>query len=125
VEKMDINDPKIHLPVVMAANAEAVRSRFWPKLRRALAHIPFAGDLLAAYYCAMDPLTPVRVKGVLFAALAYFILPADIIPDFIAGLGFTDDLTVLGTAIALVRSHMTDAHRTKADLVLIRIRNAG
>lgn len=120
---MKIDDPKIHLPMVVAANAKTVRDRFWPKLRRTFVRVPFASDLLAAYYCAMDPLTPTRVKALLFAALAYFILPTDIVPDFIAGLGFTDDLTVLISTIALVRGNMTDTHREKAANILSEIRN--
>ena len=60
--------------------------------------IPFAEDLAAAYFCAVDPATPSRVKGILFAALAYFVMPVDFIPDFITGLGFTDDAAVFAMA---------------------------
>ena len=76
--------------------------------------MPFAERAVAGYYCAFDPATPVRVKGILLAALAYFIMPVDIIPDMILGLGFTDDLTVLATAYALIQSHMKDEHWEKA-----------
>ncbi|HUD50744.1 YkvA family protein, partial [Parvibaculum sp.] len=41
-------------------------------------------------------------------------LPTDIIPDFIAGLGFTDDASVLMAAIGLVSSHLKPAHREAA-----------
>lgn len=91
-----------------------VRSNFWPKLQQNLARIPFADEVLAAWYCATDLNTPLRVKGTLFAALAYFILPFDIIPDVILGLGFTDDLAVLMTALTLVKSHVTQVHRDRA-----------
>lgn len=121
---MDINDPRIQLPAVVARNEQAVRRRFWPKLRRSLAYIPFAPDLLAAYYCAMDPQTPARVKAVLLAALAYFVLPVDIIPDFIVGLGFSDDLTVILTAVTMVRGHMTQTHTEKATHHLNQLKDA-
>ncbi len=121
---MDIDDTEIHLPAVIAANEKTVRARFWTRLRQNLGRIPFAPDLLAAYYCAFDPETPVRVKAVLMAALAYFALPTDIIPDFIAGLGFTDDLTVLVTTIALVRGHMTGMHREKAAHYLAHLKDS-
>ena len=52
-----------------------------------LARIPFAEDLVAAYYCALDRDTPGYVRAVLFGALAYFVLPIDVVPDFLAGLG--------------------------------------
>lgn len=119
---MDINGPGIQLPAIVARNERTVRGRFWPKIQGCLAYIPFAPDLLAAYYCAMDPQTPARVKAVLLGALAYFVLPADIIPDFLAGLGFTDDLTVLLTATTLVQGHITQSHREKAELQLNRLK---
>ena len=42
-----------------------------------------------------DPRTPVGLKGLLMAALAYVVLPVDLIPDAIPILGQADDLTVL------------------------------
>ena len=102
----------------MANNETLVRRDFWTKIKRYARQVPFAEDAVAAYYCALDPKTPARVKGVLLAALAYFILPVDAIPDFILGLGFTDDATVLLTAIMMVKSHVTDDHRRRARLVL-------
>ena len=81
------------------------------KLARAL---PFAEDALAAYHCVRDPATPTRVRLILMAALAYFVMPLDAIPDYIPLLGFTDDAAVLATAIAAVKNAMTPEHRTKA-----------
>jgi uncharacterized membrane protein YkvA (DUF1232 family) len=42
-----------------------------------------------------DPRTPVGLKAMLVAALAYVVLPVDLIPDMIPILGQADDLTVL------------------------------
>ena len=72
-----------------------VRRDFWAKLKRFAGQVPFVEDLVAAYYCALDPATPMRVRGMLLAALAYFILPFDLVPDMIAGLGFADDAALL------------------------------
>src|SRR5712692_6190408 len=74
-----------------AERERKVRRDFWAKLKRFAGHVPFVEDIVAAYYCALDPATPMRVRGMLLAALAYFILPFDLIPDLIAGLGFADD----------------------------------
>jgi uncharacterized membrane protein YkvA (DUF1232 family) len=98
--------------------SESVKRRFWSTFRKAARYIPFAEELVAAYYCALDPTTPTRVRAVLIGALAYFVLPFDAIPDFVAGIGFTDDATVLLAAIALVRSHITADHRERARRVL-------
>lgn len=100
----------------------AIARDFWPKLKKSLSHIPFAEDALAAYYCAFDSATPLKVKGILLAALAYFILPFDVIPDFILGLGFTDDMAVLYAAMAAIRGHITQDHRDRAKQALEKMR---
>lgn len=92
----------------------AFRRQFWRKARSVAVSIPFAEDLLAAYYCAFDHGTPLPVKVSLVGALAYFVLPADIIPDVLPVLGFTDDATVLATAINLVKGHIRPEHRVAA-----------
>ncbi len=99
-----------------------VSKDFWPKLKKSLASIPFAEEVVASYYCAFDPATPIKVRGILLGALAYFIMPLDVIPDFILGLGFTDDMAVLYTAISMIRSHMTQAHRDKAKMTLEKLK---
>lgn len=95
-------------------NDSALRRSFWHKLRRVAAHIPFAEDLLAAYYCAFDRDTPLPVKATLIGALAYFVLPVDAVPDVLPVVGFTDDAAVLAAAIKLVASHIRPAHRDAA-----------
>lgn len=103
-----------------AGNEEIVRRGFWKKLRRFAAQLPFAEDLLAAYYCAFDRDTPLQVKAALLGALAYFVLPFDAIPDMLPMLGFADDAAVLATALRLVASHMRPQHRAAARAALAR-----
>ena len=88
--------------------------RLWKKLARFAARLSFADELVASWYCATDPATPMRVKAVLLGALAYFLLPADAIPDILAVVGFTDDAAVLMAAIGSVASHMRPEHREAA-----------
>lgn len=95
-------------------NDEALRRKFWRKLGAVLAHVPFAEDLLTAYYCAFDRQTPLPVKASLVGALAYFVLPIDAVPDLLPVLGFTDDAAVLAAAIKLVTSHIRPEHRDAA-----------
>ncbi|MEH6545264.1 MAG: YkvA family protein [Sneathiella sp.] len=95
-----------------------VMREFGQKLRRNVGKIPFADDVTASFYCAVDGKSPAFMKAILFGALAYFIMPADVIPDFIAGLGFTDDASVLIAAMTMVNRHITDEHRNKADAFL-------
>lgn len=90
------------------------RDGFWRTVKKAARYVPFMEDVVAAYYCAMDKETPLRAKGIILAALGYFILPADTIPDMILGLGFTDDIAVLTAALAAVRAHVKPSHRLAA-----------
>jgi uncharacterized membrane protein YkvA (DUF1232 family) len=99
----------------------ALRHSFWRKTRRVAERIPFAEDLLAAYYCAFDRDTPLAVKATLIGALAYFVLPVDAIPDMLPVIGFTDDAAVLATAIKLVTSHMRPEHRQAARDALVKL----
>ena len=104
----------------LAEDRESVRKRFWIKLKKVAAQLPFTEDLLAAYYCAFDKQTPRHVQVALLGAIAYFILPFDFIPDMMPVLGFTDDAAVLATAIRLVATHITDDHREAARAALKR-----
>jgi uncharacterized membrane protein YkvA (DUF1232 family) len=101
-----------------------LRRDFWRKLRGVLAHVPFAEDLLAAYYCAFDRATPMQVKASLIAAIAYFVLPFDAIPDMLPIIGFTDDAAVLAATIKLVASHITPEHRQAAREKLQELRRS-
>jgi uncharacterized membrane protein YkvA (DUF1232 family) len=117
---MDFDPADIDGVSRLANDRESLRKRFWIKFKRVVARLPFAEDLLAAYYCAFDKQTPRHVQAALLGALAYFVLPFDFIPDMLPVLGFTDDAAVLATAIRLVASHITPEHRDAARAVLKR-----
>jgi uncharacterized membrane protein YkvA (DUF1232 family) len=105
------------------ARGEARMQRdFWHKAGRVAARLPFAEDLLAAYYCAFDRATPMHVKAALFGALAYFVLPFDFVPDILPFLGFTDDAAVLLTALRMVAGHLRPEHRDAARAALERMK---
>jgi uncharacterized membrane protein YkvA (DUF1232 family) len=104
----------------LAQDRDSVRRRFWTKFKQVVVKLPFAEDLLAAYYCAFDRETPRHVQAALLGALAYFILPFDFMPDMLPILGFTDDAAVLATAIRMVASHITTEHREAARAALKR-----
>jgi len=99
----------------------ALQSNFWRKLAGFVAQIPFAEDLLAAYYCAFDRNTPVQAKATLVAAIAYFVLPFDAIADVLPVIGFTDDAAVLAISIKLVSDHILPEHRELAHRALERL----
>ena len=104
----------------LAKDPERVRRNFWLKLKRVATKLPFAEDLLAAYYCAFDRETPRHVQVALLGAIAYFVLPFDFVPDMLPVLGFTDDAAVLATTIRMVASHITPEHREAAHKAMAR-----
>ena len=109
------------VPAVMRLNEQRVDRGFWPKIRKAAGRIPFAREALAVWYCARDPATPATAKALMMAALAYFVLPTDAIPDFIAGLGYTDDAAVIATVLTLIGRHLRPEHKAAAQDFLDRL----
>jgi len=106
-----------YLPKTIERNERMSRGVI-PKLMRVIGRVPFADDLVSAWYAARDPLTPMKAKAVLYAAVAYFVMPADALPDVIVGLGFTDDATVLATALGVVGMYVKERHRRMARRLL-------
>ncbi len=116
--QIEILDPETEEEIAQRKlDAEKARKAL-PKLLRFIRHIPFAEDVAASYYCAFDSETPTRVRGVLLGALAYFVVPTDLIPDFILALGFSDDATVIAMAMGIVSGHIKPQHRREAQLLL-------
>jgi len=109
--------------VPFAGRERFVKRRFWDKVRKTLGKVPFLEWAVAAFYSATDSATPRYVKVALFSALAYFIVPTDMIPDFIVGAGYTDDAAVLFTLLQTFGPHITEKHLDRARLFLDK-RNA-
>ena len=111
-----------NLPVVDRQPSER---QFWRKLGRVLAHIPFAEDLVAAWYCAKDPATPSHVRAMLWGAVAYFILPVDLIPDYLIAVGYTDDAAVIAMVMSLLGRYIEPGHRSIAKAKIDALRGRG
>lgn len=90
--------------------------RFWRKLSRfaRTAGKQVVAKALLLYYAAQSPQTPPWAKTAIYGALAYFILPFDAIPDLIPIAGYTDDLTTLAAAIAVVAVAITPEVKAQA-----------
>ncbi len=90
--------------------------RLWRTLKKAATH---AGrkTLLAAltlFYCLQDKDTPTWAKGVIIGALGYLVLPMDMIPDLLPGVGYGDDWGAIVAALGTVAAYIKDEHKTKA-----------
>ena len=91
-------------------------SSFWEKVKTAAlsAGRELIEKALWLYYAVIDKDTPTKAKLIITGALGYFILPFDLIPDFIPFVGYTDDLAVLVGAIMTVASNIKEEHKEKA-----------
>jgi uncharacterized membrane protein YkvA (DUF1232 family) len=105
-----------------AADEAGLRRRFWRRLLREAASIPFLEDVLTAHYCAFDRHTPLYVKAMLVGAVVYFVLPDDLLPNSL--LGLADEAAVLAAAFKAVSSHIKPEHREAARLTVARLRDA-
>ncbi|GIP40903.1 hypothetical protein J31TS4_41830 [Paenibacillus sp. J31TS4] len=102
------------VPVDEAKQEAYVKEKFWGKMKRTFAKVPFALEAVALFYAATDPATPKKAKAIALAALAYFILPMDAIPDILLGVGWTDDAAIILGAVKTLAGHVTDEHKAKA-----------
>jgi uncharacterized membrane protein YkvA (DUF1232 family) len=114
-ERKAMNTPDLSRALVPLPGQEKyVRRRFWQKVRRTLGRVPFVDQAIAAYYAAIDPATPRGARLILMAALAYFVMPADFVPDIVAMIGFSDDAAVLLMAINALGPHIKATHLERA-----------
>ncbi|EGR1564593.1 DUF1232 domain-containing protein [Vibrio alginolyticus] len=89
---------------------------FWRKMK---ASVRKAGEEIAvmgikSWLAMTDSNTSVRHKAILGGALAYFVLPTDMVPDVLAGVGFTDDMAALTLAANSVGNAITKEHEAQA-----------
>ncbi|MBS9954093.1 YkvA family protein [Vibrio alginolyticus] len=89
---------------------------FWRKMKGS---VKKAGEEIAvmgikSWLAMTDSNTSVRHKAILGGALAYFVLPTDMVPDVLAGVGFTDDMAALTLAANSVGNAITDEHEERA-----------
>ena len=98
------------------------REAFHEKLLRFAGAIGREGlrSALILYYTLRRSDIPAGTRAIILGALGYLILPADVIPDIIPALGFTDDIGVLAAALAAVAQYVDDESRARADAALER-----
>lgn len=69
---------------------------------------------LLLYYVLMDENTPRQHKMIIIGALGYFILPIDLIPDFIPIVGFSDDAAAIVACLKTVSDNVTPEIKRKS-----------
>ncbi len=86
--------------------AENIADQFEAKLKKANKGLRFTADLLALFRYMTDPEVHWGKKTIVVAALLYFIIPLDSIPDFTPIAGYLDDIGVVAAAIRYLGSQL-------------------
>jgi len=85
-----------------------VDENLWTKLERTGKKISFARDILALYRYLKDPFVKWYRKAIVAAALVYFIVPIDTIPDIAPLFGYLDDLGVIAAVLKYLGGELKD-----------------
>ena len=100
---------------------------FWTKIKGVLksAGRVLIYKALQLYYVMQKSDCPAYIKAAILAALGYFILPIDVIPDVIPVVGFSDDLAAIGAALVMAQSYVDEDVKKQAKNTLDNIFGAG
>ena len=69
-----------------------------------------------------DPRVAAWRKASILAALGYFIVPVDAVPDMLFPIGYLDDLAVLAGVVRSLSSQITPEHRALAEKSPVALR---
>ncbi len=115
--KKEKTDLPLKIEDLSSYRSQFDKERFWEKMR-SIAQKTGASILkpfLLLYYVLEDDKVSAKTKAYIVGALGYFIIPFDLVPDFIAGLGFTDDLAVAALLLNHIKSNITPEIEERAD----------
>ncbi len=101
---------------VVPSNKAPSDASFWQKMRKRFKTMGEEVAILAIklWLVMKDANTPMPVKIAIGSALAYLVMPIDVIPDVLVGVGYTDDLAALAAAAKFAGSAMTEEHDCEA-----------
>lgn len=95
---------------------------YWDKLKRIARKVgvKMVYYSLVLYEILVDKETPAKYRAVIAGALGYFILPTDLIPDFLPAVGFADDWAALLAAIVFVAKAVTPDVKARAKARVVK-----
>lgn len=99
-----------------SADEEISSAALWRKLRSiaVVAGHKVLFSALVLFNCLKDHDTPAWARGVIVGALGYLILPTDLIPDMLPGVGYGDDWSTILVALGTVAAYIKESHRLRA-----------
>ncbi|MBQ0107534.1 MAG: DUF1232 domain-containing protein [Phascolarctobacterium sp.] len=98
-------------------------SKFWKFVKETGKAVgkPLLRKSLELYYAMTRHDMPVQMKLEVMGALAYLVLPLDLIPDFIPVIGWTDDAAALAFAYTSAQTYVDELVKQEADKKLMEI----
>ncbi len=89
---------------------------FWEKVKKVAkkAGLKVIYVALLLYYVMVAKSTSITDRALICGALAYFVSPIDILPDFLPCIGFADDLIILLFVLGLIKYNITDEIKDQA-----------
>ena len=96
-------------------------SKFWEKMKEVAKKVGLkvTSYALILYYVLEKDDVPLMDKIIITGALGYFILPVDLIPDFIPLAGYTDDVAGMLFALKKCMNYVDDEIKEKVSAKLI------
>lgn len=90
--------------------------KFWKKVAAAAKKVGIKAiyAALVLYYSLQSPKISTKDKRIIWGALGYFILPLDLLPDFLP-IGYTDDMAALLLALYKVANNITPEVKKAAE----------
>jgi len=98
--KKNINEEEVQKEI------DFVDENLWEKLEKSGKRVSFAKDIIALYRYMKDPFVKWYRKAIVVAALVYFIVPIDTIPDITPLFGYLDDLGVITALLKYLGSEL-------------------
>jgi uncharacterized membrane protein YkvA (DUF1232 family) len=94
---------------------EYSESELWKKIGEVakMAGLRVIYYVLLLYYSLQSDTVTLKEKALIIGALGYFILPVDLVPDFIIGLGYGDDAAAL-VAVVKMLENLNDDIKSQA-----------
>ena len=96
-------------------------SKFWEKMKEVAKKVGLkvTSYALILYYVLQKDEVPLKDKIIITGALGYFILPVDLIPDFIPIAGYTDDVAGMLFSIKKCMNYVDDEIKEKVSAKLV------
>ena len=100
-----IDSPAKLNQLIKAATVKAVKKRLGP-FKDISGAFMSSLRLIQAYAAGRYQAMPKRSLMALITAVAYFVIPTDAIPDFVAGIGLLDDVALMGWVLKSIKTDL-------------------